>query len=462
MKKISIFCLAVAVMAVLYACVKNLEDEGVYTETEIIGTVVEKSTNVPVPNVKVMVTDGDHIHSSTNTNQQGKFSLKVNFDQVNKNYYLFLDGSPNLPSKQEKLHGMGNKVYDYKTLILYDATNSELLPQVTTGSVTDITETSATASGNAVSNGGQNLTERGVCYATHQMPTISDIHRSATGTSLGVFSCYLTGLQSNTTYYVRAYARNSIGISYGTQRSFTTSNGLPKVTTTAPTMNGTTVTTGGNVTSDGGHPVTARGICYGIYPNPDLSSTYQHTENGSGTGYFTSTFTHPEGAGVYYVRAYATNEKGTAYGNQVMAANPYDTLPTFQFNGQTYKVAPCPHDSPDEYMSWSAANAYCENLTAYGFSDWRMPTQEELQTMYLNRVSIGGWFAPYTSSTNYTCRPVYWSSTATNSGSSYHRYIIWTDGSVGSDIHDNNDGYYCWSGGYYCLLAHVRPIRIDQ
>ena len=112
----------------------------------------------------------------------------------------------------------------------------------------------------------------------------------------------LGGLEANTTYYVRAYATNSTGTAYGEQVSFTTGNGLPTVTTITPTISGDNAVTGGNVTSDGGFPITARGVCYGSLPNPDLTSTYSHTSNGTGTGYFTSQFSLPVGSGVYYVR----------------------------------------------------------------------------------------------------------------------------------------------------------------
>ncbi len=107
-------------LVLIVACVKDLEKEEIYAETEIVGTVVEKSTNSPLQDIKVQVTDGNRIHASTTTGSDGTFQMKVNFNEVNDNYYLLLDGSPDLPSKQEVLRGMGKEVYDYKTLVLYD------------------------------------------------------------------------------------------------------------------------------------------------------------------------------------------------------------------------------------------------------------------------------------------------------------------------------------------------------
>lgn len=269
-------------------------------------------------------------------------------------------------------------------------TANDGLPQVTTGTVSNITATSAVCSGNVISDGGVAVTAKGFCWSTAQFPTVSGSH-SNDGSGTGSYNGSLINLSIGTTYYVRAYATNSTGTVYGEQVCFTTGNGLPVVTTTAPTLSGTTVTTGGNVTSDGGYNITARGVCYGPLPYPDLTSTYSHTTNGSGTGYYSSTFSLPMGSGTYYVRAYATNANGTMYGDQVTIIQPYDTLPTFTYNGHTYRVAPDPHSSYTQYISWSDAYSYCENLTAYGYSDWRMPTLDELQAMYMNRVTIGGF-----------------------------------------------------------------------
>ncbi|MCQ2270274.1 MAG: fibrobacter succinogenes major paralogous domain-containing protein [Bacteroidales bacterium] len=99
--------------------------------------------------------------------------------------------------------------------------SSATLPTVTTTSVTNITHNSATSGGDVTADGGANVTARGVCWSTNQNPTIADSH-TADGSGTGSFSSSITGLSPNTTYYVRAYATNSVGTSYGTQGSFTT------------------------------------------------------------------------------------------------------------------------------------------------------------------------------------------------------------------------------------------------
>jgi len=91
---------------------------------------------------------------------------------------------------------------------------------------------------------------------------------------------------------------------------------LPTVTTnTVSNITSTTALCGGNVTDDGGADVTARGICWSTSQNPTISGSL--TTDGSGTGAFTSNMTGLDQSTTYYVRAYATNSSGTAYGAEV-------------------------------------------------------------------------------------------------------------------------------------------------
>jgi hypothetical protein len=85
------------------------------------------------------------------------------------------------------------------------------------------------------------------------------------------------------------------------------------------TLTGITTTTaisGGNITSDGGSPVTARGVCWATTPNPTI--TGNKTLDGTGTGAYTSNLTGLVTGTVYFIRAYATNSTGTSYGNQLI------------------------------------------------------------------------------------------------------------------------------------------------
>jgi hypothetical protein len=94
-------------------------------------------------------------------------------------------------------------------------------PTVTTQAVSDIAQTTATGNGNVITEGGSAVTERGVCWSTSENPTTVSDKATAAGTT-GAYTADITGLDPNTTYYVRAYAINTNGTSYGSQVSFTT------------------------------------------------------------------------------------------------------------------------------------------------------------------------------------------------------------------------------------------------
>ena len=310
------------------------------------------------------------------------------------------------------------------------------LPTLSTSTITQITETSAVAGGNVTGDGNASVTERGVVYSTNQNPTTADT-KVAAGSGMGSFTCNLTDLQPNTTYYVRAYATNEKGTAYGEEVSFTTNKNivLPSITTNVITqITETSAVAGGNVTSDGNASVTERGVVYSTNPNPVITNLYNTIKPcGSGTGSFTCDLTNLQPNTTYYVRAYATNSMGTAYGEEVsFTTEEEETVvsdPTGTENGYGYvdlglsvKWATCNvgASSPEEYgdyfawgetepksiYDWSTYK-YCNgsNLTltkyntnsSYGIVDnktqlelsddaaymnwggaWRMPTDAEM------------------------------------------------------------------------------------
>jgi len=95
------------------------------------------------------------------------------------------------------------------------------LPVLTTASVSTIAQTAATSGGNISTEGGAAVTARGVCYSTSATPTVAD-SKTTDGAGTGVYASSITGLTANTTYYIRAYAINSIGTAYGAEVSFKT------------------------------------------------------------------------------------------------------------------------------------------------------------------------------------------------------------------------------------------------
>ena len=188
-------------------------------------------------------------------------------------------------------------------------------PVVKTHPVTEISANAAVGSGEVVEDGRAEVTARGICWSTVENPTIADGHSNA-GAGLGSFTSTMTELLSNTTYYVRAYATNSEGTSYGEQVSFMTLEEIIELATVntslVTSITSTSAMAGGDVTADGGAEVTARGVCWSTSQEPTIDG--EHTENGAGTGEFTSELSGLEQNTTYYVRAYATNSEGTAYG----------------------------------------------------------------------------------------------------------------------------------------------------
>lgn len=98
------------------------------------------------------------------------------------------------------------------------------VPEVMTSSVSNITETGATSGGTVTDDGNDEVYQRGVCWSTWSTPYTFD-NITVDGSGKGSFTSIITGLSANTTYYVRAYAINSIGTEYGETISFTTTTG---------------------------------------------------------------------------------------------------------------------------------------------------------------------------------------------------------------------------------------------
>ena len=195
------------------------------------------------------------------------------------------------------------------------------LPTVITTEINEITWHSALCVGNVTNDGGSTIIERGVCWSVNPQPVVSVHHAVAEGTSTGTFSVAIEDLALQTSYYARCYAINKNGTAYGDELTFTTGDGLPIVTTAKVTnVVATNATSGGNVIDEGASSVIERGICWGTDNEPTINDT--HAQNGTGLGTFSIEMTDLTPYEDYYVRAYATNRQGTAYGDPV----PFTTI----------------------------------------------------------------------------------------------------------------------------------------
>ena len=195
-----------------------------------------------------------------------------------------------------------------------ETSNVRLPATMATSQTLNIKSDAATVVGFVVAQ-GEGLIEKGICYNTAPVPTTSNTKVAYAGTATtATFNVTLPGLVYATKYYARAYATTASGTVYGEEVNFTTLPVVPTVTTAALTaITGNAAAGGGNVTVSGGAEVTVRGICFSSTNlTPTVADT--KTSDSKGTGAFTSALTSLKGNTTYYVRAYATNSAGTAYG----------------------------------------------------------------------------------------------------------------------------------------------------
>jgi hypothetical protein len=204
-------------------------------------------------------------------------------------------------------------------------------------------------------------------------------------------------------------------------------------TTAASAITGVAATSGGNITNDGGGSVTARGVCWSTSPNPTIANS--KTTDGTGTGSFSSSITGLTGNITYYVRAYATNSSGTAYGNQISFTTPALTIGDNYQGGKVAYIlqsgdpgynASVQHglivaladqsayhiwgdflsyDSPItsvslgqgsanttaiiNYPTTNSAAALCRSYNGGGYNDWYLPSINELSTIKSNYATFG-------------------------------------------------------------------------
>ncbi|MBC5994872.1 MBG domain-containing protein [Pontibacter cellulosilyticus] len=198
------------------------------------------------------------------------------------------------------------------------------LASITTATPTGIDYTSATLNGEITSTGGATLGEWGFIYSTTSgLPHATQSKKVVgSGGIVGSYGGVINGLPTGTKYYVRAYVENSVGTAYGNEISFTTNADLPTLTaTTYSNVKATTATWSSSITSDGGGAITERGFIFSTTGDP-ASGPNSGQSSGSGTGAFSLTYEHLSPYTIYYVRAYAKNVKGTAYGSLAVFATP--------------------------------------------------------------------------------------------------------------------------------------------
>jgi uncharacterized protein (TIGR02145 family) len=210
------------------------------------------------------------------------------------------------------------------------------IPTLTTLSFSFVSSTSFRSGGNISSDGGAPVTIRGFCWSTSQNPTIAS-NKTIDGSGTGSYVSLVSGLIPGLTYYAKAYASNSVGTGYGSQITVATSANaqLPSVTTKVViSITKSSAISGGNISASGSSAVNERGVCWSSSSNPTFANN--KTSDGTGIGEFTSSLTSLTANTTYFVRAYATNNSGIVYGNQVsFTTSATVQLPTISTSSAT-------------------------------------------------------------------------------------------------------------------------------
>lgn len=230
-------------------------------------------------------------------------------------------------------------IVTFTIILLHSCKNEEtiLLAQINTNSeVTQITAITATSGGEIISDNGFTVTQRGVCWSTKIDPTIND-SLTKDGTGAGKFTSNLRNLIPNTSYYIRAYAINKNGVSYGNTLNFTTTDGI--VLIEAKLLSDTTATSivcKTEFKTSGGLNVISKGICWSIHSIPLITDSI--LTNNDSIGVYSDTIKNLSPQTQYFIRAFVKTILGTTYSNELnfTTKDPFPTsglVAWYPFNG---------------------------------------------------------------------------------------------------------------------------------
>ncbi len=402
-----------------------------YTER---GFVYGLTGNPTVNDTKVAV-------SGTGT---GTFSAVIRDLQLDQKYYVRAYAN-------SQVGGSIKTAYSSEQItFMYVATKAEVSIQAAED--VDVETGEASLYGSIVSVGDPAYTECGFVYALWNNPTLDDSEKAiVTKSGTGVFRTRITGLSLEKTYYVRAYATNLAGTAYSSQITVSTKATLPQVETLEAAdvdISIGTATLRGNIVNAGSPVYSECGFVYSAVASEPTINDNKIVGNGSGTtGSFSIYTTELPANKTVYVRAYVTNRGGIAYGETTALEPAWIELPAVGIAVQRKDIG---------YGPWNSVNAMCENSIIGGYTDWRLPSIDELIVLYNNRTNIGGFY------TDNASEAYYWSGsqdTTVVSKILYYEFNFWNGTMNSLEIKDFGSFVHKCSGR--CVRT-LNPTTTNQ
>jgi len=315
MKKTILIASALLLVAIVFNNCKK-ENNTLPKTPQIIEETVETTVNQATFSWKVDYTEAVCSFVEISLNNDMSYSTRYGTNELSENKTFTVTAT-----------GLkGGTTYYYRYLVwttdadyvkdIKNFTTKTDVPIVKTLEPTEITRTSAVLNGEIVDECGYAISECGFCFNTSPNPSLSD-SQTVTSSGTGAISLSIEHLTAGVTYYYRTYAKNSKGVAFGENVEFTTE--VPIVPTVASiAVNDATVTTAvmsGNILDNGGIPIIDCGVCWSTEHNPTIDNG--HNSFGPSSESFVAKAIRLDPNTQYYLRAYATNQTGTGYGEEL-------------------------------------------------------------------------------------------------------------------------------------------------